>query len=142
MTIGRVIQGRDFAVVTCDVEARVGEAVALLAEQRIGALPVLRDGAVVGLFSERDVIYRLHSHGPAMLDERVGDVMTAPVVTLDPETSVLAAMAQMTRRRIRHFPVMANGEMIGFVSIGDLVKYRIGLIETEAEALRAYIQTA
>jgi len=113
-----------------------------LAERRIGALPVLQDGTVAGIFSERDVIYKLRELGPEVLDRQVGEVMTAPAVTVDPETEVLAALSLMTKRRIRHLPVMDRGRMVGFVSIGDLVKYRIDRIESEAEALRTYIQTA
>ena len=120
----------------------VRDAVAMLADKRIGALPVLDSGTVAGIFSERDVIYQLQNHGPAMLDGRVGEIMTAPAVTVSPDTDVMAALALMTRRRIRHLPVVADGQMVGFVSIGDLVKFRIDRIEAEADAMRAYIQTA
>jgi CBS domain-containing protein len=142
MTIGRLIAGRNAAVVTCDADASVREAVALLAERRIGAMPVLEAGRIAGIFSERDVIYNLQTHGPGMLDRKLREVMTSPAVTVDPETAVLAALSLMTRRRIRHLPVVRDGEMIGLVSIGDLVKSRIEHIEAEAEAMRAYIQTA
>lgn len=142
MTIARLIEGRSPDIVSCDAACRVGDAVALLAEKRIGAMPVLRDGTVAGIFSERDVVYQLQNHGPAMLDRTVGEVMTAPPVTVDPQTDVLAALALMTRRRIRHLPVLQDGRMVGFVSIGDLVKYRIDRIEAEAQAMRAYIQMA
>lgn len=142
MTIGRLIEGRDTAIVTCDAAMTVREAVALLAGRRIGALPVLENGKVAGIFSERDVLYRLHEFGPDMLDRTVGEVMTTPPVTADPDMQVLHALSLMTKRRIRHLPVLRDGEMIGFVSIGDLVKFRIDRIESEAEALRAYIQTA
>jgi CBS domain-containing protein len=142
MTIGRLIEGRNAAIVTCDSASSVREAVATLAERRIGAMPVLDSGAVAGIFSERDVIYRLGQEGPAMLDRSVGEVMTKPAVTADPEMQVLHALSLMTKRRIRHLPVLYGGSMVGFVSIGDLVKYRIDRIESEAEALRAYIQTA
>ena len=142
MTIARLIEGRNFAIVSCEAATTVREAVALLAERRIGALPVIAAGKVAGIFSERDVIYQLQAQGPAVLDRPVGEVMTAPAVTAAPETEVLEALGLMTRRRIRHLPVVVNGAMIGFVSIGDLVKYRIELIESEAEAMRAYIQTA
>ena len=77
-----------------------------------------------------------------MLDAKLGTVMTSPAVTVDPETSVLAALSLMTRRRIRHLPVVRDDVMVGLVSIGDLVKQRIEHIESEAEAMRAYIQTA
>ena len=142
MTIAKLIEGRDAAIVTCEAEALVRDAVALLAERRIGALPVIDKGSVVGIFSERDVIYRLQEFGPPVLDRQVRDVMTGPPVTVAPDTDVLTALALITRRRIRHLPVMVEGKMIGFVSIGDLVKYRIERIESEAEALRTYIQTA
>jgi len=142
MTIGRLIEHRDAAVVTCDVGTSVSDAVAVLADRRIGAMPVTRDRAVIGVFSERDVIYGLRKHGPQVLALRVEDVMTAPAVTVDPETSVLAALSLMTRRRIRHLPVLQEDTMVGLVSIGDLVKHRIDQIQSEAEAMRAYIQTA
>lgn len=142
MTIARVIAGRAGTIITCDVDASVREGVALLAEKRIGAMPVLENGKIAGVFSERDVIHQLQALGPAMLDRKLRDVMTSPAVTVEPETSVLAALSLMTRRRIRHLPVVKDGEMIGLVSIGDLVKSRIEHIESEAEALRTYIQSA
>lgn len=142
MTIGRVMQNRRGAITTCDAKTRVGDACAILAEQRIGALPVLDNGSVAGIFSERDLIYKLNELGPAVLDCQVKEIMTAPAVTVEPETEALAALSLMTKRRIRHLPVMQGGQMIGFVSIGDLVKYRIDKIQSEAEAMRVYIQTA
>lgn len=142
MTVARVIEGRNAAVYSCEAATTVRDAIAMLAERRIGALPVLSGGAVVGIFSERDVIYQLQGQGPAVLDRTVGEVMTAPAVTVGPDTDVMAALALMTRRRVRHLPVVRDGVMIGFVSIGDLVKFRIDRIESEAEAMRAYIQTA
>lgn len=142
MKIGRLIEGRDTTVVTCTTDTLVGEAVALLADRRIGAMPVTRDGELAGIFSERDVVYRLREIGEQVLAKTVGEVMTAPAVTAQPDTSVLAALSLMTKRRIRHLPVVADGTMIGFVSIGDLVKHRIDQIESEAEAMRTYIQSA
>lgn len=142
MTIARLIEGRTGTIITCDADASVREGVALLAERRIGAMPVMENGRIAGVFSERDVIRQLQALGPAMLDRKLRDVMTSPPVTVEPETSVLAALGLMTRRRIRHLPVMRDGEMIGLVSIGDLVKSRIEHVESEAEALRTYIQTA
>lgn len=142
MTIARMIEGRDSNVISCDVNTSVRDAVALLAERRIGALPVVTDGAVAGIFSERDVLYRLNESGAAMLDGKVGEVMTSPAVTVDPATPVMAALSLMTKLRIRHLPVVEGGRMVGFISIGDLVKYRIDRIESEAEAMRVYIQSA
>lgn len=142
MTIAHLIEHRDAEVFSCTASTLVRDAITLLAERRIGALPVVAKGVVAGIFSERDVIYQLEARGPAVLELTVGAVMTAPAVTVTPETDVLAALALMTRCRIRHLPVVKEGEMVGFVSIGDLVKYRIDRIESEAEAMRVYIQTA
>ncbi|MEW9854757.1 CBS domain-containing protein [Novosphingobium sp. M1R2S20] len=142
MTIGHLIEGRNAAIVTCRTDTLVSQAAALLAERRIGAMPVMDGDSIAGIFSERDVIYELRETGAAALSMRVAEVMTAPAVTVEPQTSVLAALSLMTRRRIRHLPVVENGTMIGFVSIGDLVKHRIDQIEAEAEAMRTYIQTA
>lgn len=142
MTIARLIEGRSSPVISIDIGASVREAVALLASKRIGALPVVQDGAVAGIFSERDAVYRLAEAGQTMLDGPVSAVMTAPAITIAPQTEVLAALGLMTRRRIRHLPVVLDGRMIDFVSIGDLVKYRMDRIEAEAQAMRSYIQSA
>ncbi|MFC3213429.1 MULTISPECIES: CBS domain-containing protein [Novosphingobium] len=141
MTIGRIIEGRT-EVITCDAGTTVRDAAALLAERRIGAVPVIEDGGLAGIFSERDVIYKLREVGPDVLDMPLKSVMTVTPVTVTPETSVMGALSLMTRRRIRHLPVVKDDRMVGIVSIGDLVKYRMDKIEHEAEAMRDYIQTA
>ncbi|MGB7654154.1 MAG: CBS domain-containing protein [Novosphingobium sp.] len=142
MTIARLIEGRSSEVISCDAAMRVGDAVKLLAEKRIGAIPVFEKGRIAGIFSERDVVYQLAAHGPAMLDKTVGEVMTSPPITVEPATGVLDALGLMTRRRIRHLPVVERETVCGFVSIGDLVKFRIDAIVSEAEAMRSYIQSA
>ena len=142
MTISAILERKGRDVLSIDSGASVREAVALLAERRIGAVPVIEEGQVAGIFSERDAIYHLSSHGAAMLERRVGEVMTSPAITIEPHVPALAALSQMTRRRIRHLPVVEAGTLIGIVSIGDLVAYRINRIEEEAEAMRAYIQSA
>jgi len=129
-------------VVTCDCDMPMREALSILAKRRIGALPVLRDGEIAGIFSERDVIYCLEAEGEASLSKPVGEVMTAPPITVDPGTRIEDALELMTRRRIRHLPVVSNGSMCGFVSIGDLVKAQVDAIASEAEAMRVYIQSA
>ncbi|QIQ87463.1 CBS domain-containing protein [Erythrobacter sp.] len=141
-TIAKIIAGRRAEdIVTCDVSTPVSEAVRILAGQRIGALPVMRQGRVAGIISERDVIYCMAEKGRDCMDLPVGDIMTSPAVTVEPSTSVDEALSMMTRRRFRHFPVVENGKLIAFISIGDLVKSKIDEVEHEAEALRAYIQT-
>ncbi len=141
MTIARVLAGRTVStIVTATADMSVHEVIGLLAVHRIGALPVMEGDRVAGIFSERDVLYCLAREGAAALDRTAREVMTAPAITVSPETSVLSALSLMTRRRIRHLPVVDNGRVAGFVSIGDLVKFRIDAIEREAEALRSYIQ--
>ena len=143
MTIGSIVAAKGAEVVHARSGSRVADVVALLAGRRIGAVPVVDDaGAVLGIVSERDILYRLAAEGAAMLEREVDEVMTAPALTVTPDMAIIAALALMTRRRIRHLPVMADGRMIGFVSIGDLVKARVDRIESEAAALREYITTA
>ena len=142
MTIASVLQGKGSAVETIDAQASVTDAIQRLGEKRIGALPVLEGGRIAGIMSERDVIYCLRDHGPEVLDWPVSRLMSSPAITADSNTDVLAALALMTQRRIRHLPVVDNGQIRGIVSIGDLVKYRMERIEAEADAMRAYIQSA
>jgi CBS domain-containing protein len=141
MTIARIIAQRGPSeIIACDVATPVSEVVQTLASRRIGALPVLREGRVVGIVSERDVIYRLADDGGTCLDLPVEQIMTSPAVTVEPGTMVDEALGMMTRRRFRHFPVVVDGELIGFISIGDLVKHKMDEVQHEAEALRNYIQ--
>jgi CBS domain-containing protein len=142
MTIAAILQGKGTEVISTTSDTLVRDAVALIAERRIGALPVIDDGRVVGVFSERDVMACLAEAGAGALDKSVGDVMTSPAVTAEPGTPVIAGLSLMTRRRIRHLPVLEGDVVIGIVSIGDLVKYRIDRIESEASAMREYIQGA
>ena len=142
MSIAKIIAGRDFEIVTCKAATTVSEAVELLTERRIGAMPVTdEEGRVIGIFSERDVIRCLKVHGGKALDLDMEQVMTSPAVTVTSDTSENQALALMTRRRIRHLPVVDNGRMVDFVSIGDLVKSRIDSIESEAQAMREYIHS-
>ena len=142
MTIASVLQGKGSAIETIAGDASVYDAVQRLGEKRIGALPVVDAGRITGIMSERDVIYCLRDHGAEVLDWPVSRVMSSPAITADSETSVLSALALMTQRRIRHLPVVDGGQIRGIVSIGDLVKYRMDRIEAEADAMRAYIQSA
>ena len=142
MTIAVILGGKGNDVVSIAADASVGDAIKLLAERRIGAVPVLESDAVVGVFSERDVIRLLAERGTVALDMSVRDAMTAPAMTVSPSEPVLGALSLMTRRRIRHLPVLDGDALVGVVSIGDLVKHRIDRIEAEAAAMRDYIQQA
>ena len=139
MTVRAILSGKGGEVTAISPDATVADAVKLLATRRIGAVPVTDGDAILGIFSERDVIYGLERDGAAALDKRVGDVMTSPAMTVEADSPAMSAIALMTRRRIRHLPVVEDGCMVGFISIGDLVKYRIDRIESEAASLRDYI---
>jgi CBS domain-containing protein len=142
MTIAAILANKGGEVVTIDAATTIGAAVSLLAERRIGAVPVMQDGAVAGIFSERDVIRCVARHGAAALERPVSEGMTAPAVTVAPQEPVIGALSLMSRRRIRHLPVLDGEALVGFVSIGDLVKFRIDRIEAEAAAMREYITQA
>jgi len=142
MTLASVLRSKGSSVETITADAQVADAVRTLGERRIGALPVVDGSDIVGIMSERDVIYCLRTHGAEVLDWPVAKVMSSPAITASSDTEVLAALALMTQRRIRHLPVVEGGEIRGIVSIGDLVKHRMERIEAEAEAMRTYIQTA
>jgi CBS domain-containing protein len=140
MTIATILGSKGNEVVSAAPGDSVKAVVALLSARQIGAVPVIEDGEVVGVFSERDVIRILAERGHEALDGSVADAMTSPAVIVDPSHPVIAALSMMSRRRVRHLPVIENGALVGIVSIGDLVKHRIDRIEAEAEAMRSYIQ--
>jgi CBS domain-containing protein len=141
MIIAAILSSKGDEVLTVTGDTPVREAVALLASRKIGAVPVVKAGSVVGIMSERDIIYRLQSDGAAILDWTVERIMTAPAITVEPTTEILGALSLMTRRRIRHLPVVESERLIGLVSIGDLVKHRMDKIEAEAAAMLNYIQS-
>ena len=142
MTIAAILSTKGGDVATIDSAAPLAQAVVDLADKRIGALVVTQGGSVVGVFSERDLVKCLGKRGAAALDEPVSAAMSAPAISAEPTTPVLTALALMTQKRFRHLPVMTGGQLVGIVSIGDLVKFRIDSIEHEADALRSYIQSA
>jgi CBS domain-containing protein len=141
MSIQAILGDKGREVATIGADAKVSEAVRVLGERRIGALPVVEGDRIVGIMSERDVIYCLKDHGSEVLDWPISRVMTSPAITVDPSTEVLSALALITQKRVRHLPVVSGGQLIGIVSIGDLVKHRIERIEFEAQAMRDYIQS-
>ena len=139
MTVAAILQQNGRDIVRAAPDTLVRDVITLLADRRIGAVPVVDDGQVVGIMSERDVIHALRRDGAAILDWPVERVMTRPAITVDSSISPLAGLSLMTQRRIRHLPIVEAGELVGFISIGDLVKARIDMIEREADAMRAYI---
>lgn len=140
MRIADVLRSKGTAVATVTPTVTVGELLARLAEHNVGALVVVaEDGTVAGIVSERDVVRRLHEHGPVILEHPVADIMTSVVATCTPEDSVDQLSEVMTRRRIRHVPVLVDGRLGGIVSIGDVVKSRMDELELNREQLEAYI---
>lgn len=139
MSIRAILQTKSGEILSIAGDAVVTDAIALLAERRIGALPVIENDHVCGIFSERDVVYGIAREGAAFLSRKVAEVMITPPITASIDETAIGALSLMTRRRIRHLPVMDGGQHVGFISIGDLVKYRIDRIEAEAAALRDYI---
>ena len=142
MTIAAILSGKGSEVATLPAGTPVRDAVSLLADRKIGAVPILDAGEIRGIFSERDLVRCVADHGSDVLDWAIDRVMSSPVQTVDTGTPILSALATMTERRMRHLPVVEGGQIRGIVSIGDLVKYRIERIEAEADALRTYIQSA
>ncbi|MFN5128183.1 MAG: CBS domain-containing protein [Sphingomonadaceae bacterium] len=142
MTIFAILANHHRDVLAASPHESVGEVVTRLAKNRIGALPVVDGSSVVGIFSERDIVYGIAQHGAEFLTKTVADTMTAPAITVTPDTAILSALSLMSKRRIRHLPVIKDDALVGFVSIGDLVKHRIEKIETEAAAMRDYISMA
>ena len=142
MTIARLIAGRDQRIVHCTPQETVRDAARRLAENRIGAMPVIEHVEVIGIFSERDLLYCIARHGDGALDLLIGAVMTAPPITAALESTVRDALEVMTLRRIRHLPVLDGDRLIAFISIGDLVKHRLELVESEAQQMRDYIRMA
>jgi CBS domain-containing protein len=134
-----VLRSKGSDVATVDPSVTVAELISQLATHNVGALPVVDGGELVGIVSERDVVRRLDVAGPGLLEARVGDIMITGVTTCAPGDSVADIAAVMTNRRFRHLPVVVEGRLAGIVSIGDLVKARIDLLESEREQLQSYI---
>lgn len=139
MRIADVLRRKGSDVVTASPSTTVRELIGQLAERNVGALPVVDGDALVGIVSERDVVRRLHVGGAGLLDATVGDIMTTDLVTCCPTDNAVDLAGVMTSRRFRHIPVVQEGALCGIVSIGDLVKARIDMLEEERQQLQSYI---
>lgn len=142
MKVEQILQSKGADVYAVRPGDSIAEAVGVLNDKNIGAV-VVRDpsGKVVGILSERDVVRRLGKHGAEAMTLRVSDCMTGDVHTCSPDASLDELMSMMTRKRIRHLPVTADGRIVGVVSIGDVVKRKIEETEQEAAALKEYISS-
>jgi CBS domain-containing protein len=143
MTVKAILSRKGSAVVTIAPAASLADAVKLLSSHRIGAVMVTDpEGRVIGVLSERDIVRTLADRGAAALDQRVEQVMTRRVVTTVESDTVGEIMERMTAGKFRHIPVVEDDRLVGVVSIGDVVKYRLEEVERETNAMRDYILTA
>lgn len=139
MRIADVLRNKGAAVVTINPDATVGELLAGLAEQNIGAMVVVGAEGVVGIVSERDVVRQLHTYGASVLSRPVAKIMSTTVATCTKFDTVDKISVLMTENRVRHVPVLDGKKLIGIVSIGDVVKSRMGELEAEQQQLQSYI---
>ncbi len=140
MTVASILKAKGANVVTIQPGTLIREAVRLLQAQKIGAVIVLGPGRrILGILSERDIVAALAKVGGAALDASVDDHMTTAIQSCRPEDSIAHVMEIMTHGRFRHVPVMDGGNLVGIVSIGDVVKRRIDDAQHETEALKRYI---
>ena len=143
MLIAQIIRDKGAIVHTLAANATLEDAARELNGKRVGALVVIdAEGAIIGVFSERDLVREVARRGAKALESDVASAMSRDVITAQPEETIDDCLARMTDRRVRHLPVLAeNVRLIGIVSIGDLVKHRIALAEAESAAMQAYIAT-
>ncbi len=143
MTVSVILANKGREVVSIEPNASLAEAVRLLAEKRIGAAVILgADRRLAGIISERDIVRVLAERGAAVLDEPVSQTMTRKVESCNESDTVSQIMQRMTEGKFRHMPVVDQGQVVGVVSIGDIVKYRLHEMERESTAMRDYIMTA
>jgi len=142
MLISAILRNKGGDIISVTADTPILEVAKTLRKHRIGAVLVQEpDGALDGVLSERDIVRGLADQGPGILERRAGDLMTRDVITCNADDNIPHALALMTNHRFRHLPVLSRGELVGVVSIGDLVKHRIEEKEKEAAALKEYIAT-
>jgi len=140
-TINEILQSKPYGVLSISPEASVLDALKLMADKEVGALVVLEDEGLAGIFSERDYARKVTLHGKSSKDTSVREIMTSKVVYVRPEQSVEECMALMTDKRIRHLPVLQDNRVIGVISIGDVVKEVISEQRFVIEQLEQYIHS-
>jgi CBS domain-containing protein len=124
---------------TVDITASVSEAVTVMNENHVGSVLVLNEGSLAGIFTERDVLYRVVAAKKSPHSTSISAVMTRDVVTLSPNTTVEETMTLITEKRCRHLPILQKGRLIGIISSGDVTRWMVSVHRTEAEMLRTYI---
>ena len=139
VTVRQLLSRKGFEVWSIDAEEPVLEAIQVMADKHVGALPVTRNGALVGVVSERDYARKVILLGRSSAETPVWQIMSSPVVTVSPAEDARKCMKLMTEKRIRHLPVVDGGQMIGVISIGDLVRAVIEEQEHTIEQLERFI---
>jgi CBS domain-containing protein len=142
MTVRAILDSKGHNIQSVEPEAKLSSAIKMLGERKIGAVLVMSEGRIEGILSERDIVRVLGERGAAVLDEPVSAVMTRKVVSCKQSDTVAVIMEIMTLGKFRHLPVLDGDRVVGLISIGDVVKWRVGEYEREQEALREYIKTA
>lgn len=142
MTVQAILGDKGFEVISIQASAKMSDAIRILSERRIGAVLVMDGHHIEGILSERDVVRALGKEGASVLNTSVGEVMTRKVVTCRRADTAASIMEKMTNGKFRHLPVVENERVVGLISIGDIVKWRVREYEREQEALRDYIKTA
>lgn len=142
MTVRSILNTKGHQIMSVEPDAKMSAAIKLLGEKKIGAVLVMNQTRLEGILSERDIVRELGERGAGLLEEPVSSVMTRKVVTCKETDTVAEIMETMTTGKFRHLPVIDNGKVVGLISIGDIVKWRVREYETEQEALRDYIKTA
>jgi CBS domain-containing protein len=142
MTVRSILNTKGHQIMSVEPDAMMSAAIKLLGEKKIGAVLVMDQSRLEGILSERDIVRVLGERGAGVLEEPVSSVMTRKVVTCKETDTVAEIMETMTTGKFRHLPVTDNGKVVGLISIGDIVKWRVREYETEQEALRDYIKTA
>jgi CBS domain-containing protein len=142
MTVRAILDTKGHDILSVTPDAKLSAAIKILAERRIGAVLVMNNQRIEGILSERDIVRVLGERGAAVLDEAVGAVMTRKVISCKQSDTVGALMEMMTSGKFRHLPVVEGDKVVGLISIGDIVKWRVKEYESEQEALQNYIKTA
>ncbi len=142
MTVRAILDTKGHDIQSVEPQAKLSSAIKILGERKIGAVLVMSTGRIEGILSERDIVRVLGGRGAAVLDEPVSAVMTKKVISCKQSDTVAAIMEMMTLGKFRHLPVVEGDRVVGLISIGDIVKWRVREYEMEQEALRDYIKTA
>jgi len=139
MQVANILKAKGTDILSVTPDTQVIEVAKILKAKRIGALLVLEGDTIAGIISERDIARALPDYGEKLLSMSVSELMTKTLTTCSSDASIDEIMEMMTNNRIRHLPVVDDGKLIGFISVGDVVKYRVDELVAEEDQLRSYV---